>query len=362
MVSLSADVFRLQRDLRAFRSFADSRSDELLRGFDRGSGETVTPLALEAFERLRRAANALSELPVTEEDEALSESATARCARLAAIAVHAHVATRYQAGRGAVPAVPASRILRAISTAEAGYNASLLDARTSAKGGRIARLADALNTCLDLAEGELGYAALALAGQDDAVKSDAIAGPRLGEITRRVAMLSGACLQLMFRLTNTRKAAGLRSVAANRTALDRSSALLMAAVPAPTGLSNGDTVRLRAKVADIEFVEDGDGFTRIGVDAGDVVELRLPRRNAMRAGVVTGSWLALEGTVSSDAGNKILGIGQQPISTHAADVWEDYLITEMRPVYDMRPGSIDMAWELPDLGVVGGRNELHGRL
>lgn len=238
----------------------------------------------------------------------------------------------------------------------------MLSARTAAKSGRIARLADALNACLDLTEGELGYAAFSLAGQDDAVKSAAIAAPRLGEITRRVAMLSGACFHLMFRLTNTRKAAGLRVVAQNRAALARSSAQLMAAVPVATGLSNGDTVRLRAKVAGIEFVEEGDGFTRITVDAGDVAELHLPRRNALRIGVVTGSWLALEGTASSVAGKTVLGIREQAIGRHAADVWEDYLVSEMRPLYDMRPGSVDMAWELPNLGVVGGRNELHGRL
>jgi len=356
------DEFQLHSELRRLRQFANERVFELLAVYDRETGLGVSPLALEAYDRLIDGAVILSELPVVAEDQVLSERIIKKLARLGAVAVHTHISTRYQVGRLAPMVEDPALILHAIGRAETLYRRLLLDTRTAAKSGRIERLADVLADCLGAAAGDIAYAAVALAGQGDTPKSAGLAAIRVAHLTRRMAMLSAASLMLMFRLTNSAKATGLRKVAENRTQLARPGAELLAAVLQVGGISVGDRVRLQARCTDIAWVDEGEGFTRITVDAGQVGELRLSRRNAQRAGLAKGSWLYLAGTLAEDAGTEFLQVDLLPISANAADIWEDYLISETRPAYDFVPGSIDMLWELPDLREIGGRNELHGRL
>jgi len=344
------------------RQFATDRVIEILAAYDRDAGSGVAPLALDAFDRLVDGSVSLSDLPVVTEDQVLSERAVVRLARLASVAVHAYISARYQAGRLSPIVEDPAYILRAIRRIETRYAGLLLDTRTAAKSSRIERLAGAFAAGLDVVAGDLAYAAVALAGQDDARKSSELAAIRLANVTRRMAMLSGAVLMLMFRLTNSAKAAGLRQVAQNRAQLSRPWAEMLAAVPIVAGAAVGDRVRLQARCTEVTWVDDGDGYTRITVDAGQVSELRLTRRNAQRAGLVKGAWLYLAGTLAEDSGTSFLPIDRVPISDHATDIWEDYLISETRPAYDLVPGSIDMLWELPDLREIGGRNELHGRL
>ncbi len=360
--TVSMDEFQLHSELRNLRQFAGVRVFELLAAYDRGSGGEVPPLALAAYARLIKGAATLAGLPVVAEDQLLSERAAGKLARLAGVAVHGHIATRYQAARLVPVAENPAHILRAIRLSETRYGRLLLDTRSAAKSGRAERLVEVLEGCLDTVTGEIAYAAAALAGQGDAVKSGALAAVRVAHVARRMAMLSAASLMLMFRLTNPAKAAGLRRVAENRTRLAPPGAEMLAALPRVSGASVGERVRLQARCTGIAWVDDGDGYTRITVDAGDVGELRLARRNAQRAGLVRGAWLYLAGTLAEDAGTHFLNVGLRPVSANAADIWEDYLISETRPAYDLVPGSIEMLWELPDIREIGGRNELHGRL
>ena len=354
------DEFLLHSELRRLRQFATDRVIEILAAYDRDAG--VSPLALDAFDRLVGGAVTLSDLPVVAEDKVLSERAVKRLARLAAVAVHAHISARYQAGRLSPMTEEPGFILRAVGRTEARYAELLLDTRTAAKSGRIERLGEAFSASIDAVASDLAYAAFALAGQDDARKSAGLAAIRVAHATRRMAMLSAAILMLMFRLTNSAKAAGLRQVAQNRAQLARPWAEMFAATTRVTDASVGERVRLQACCADITWVDSGNGYTRITVDAGQVSELRLSRRNAQRAGLAKGSWMYLAGTLAEDAGVSFLQVDLVPISGNAADIWEDYLISETRSAYDLVPGSIDMLWELPDLREIGGRNELHGRL
>jgi hypothetical protein len=356
------DEFQLHSELRGLRQFASDRVFELLAAYDRAVGAGVSPLALEAYGWLIDGAATLAELPVVAEDQVLSQRAVTKLARLAAVSVHGHIATRYQAGRLAPMTEDPAYILRAIRLSETRYAKLLLDTRSAAKSGRTERLAEVLESCLDTVSGDIAYAAAALAGQDDAAKSGALAAVRVAHLARRMAMLSAASLMLMFRLTNPAKAAGLRTVAENRTRLARPEAEMLAALPLVSGASVGDRVRLQARCNDVTWIDDGDGYTRITVDAGDVSELRLSRRNAQRAGLARGAWLYLAGTLAEDAGTRFLQVGLRPVAANAAEIWEDYLISETRPAYDLVPGSIDMLWELPDMREIGGRNELHGRL
>jgi len=360
--TISMDEFQLHSELRGLRQFANDRVFDILAAYDREAGSGVLPLAFEAYGRLIDGAATLTELPIVAEDQVLSERAVKKLARLAAVAIHGHIATQYQAGRLAPMTEDPAYILRAIRLSETRYAELLLNTRSAAKSGRIERLAEVLDSCLGTVSGDIAYAAAALAGQGDEAKSGGLAAVRVAHLTRRMAMLSAASLMLMFRLTNSAKAAGLRKVAENRSKLVRSEAEMLAALPLVSGASVGDRVRLQARCNDITWVDGGGGYTRITVDAGDVSELRLSRRNAQRAGLAKGAWLYLAGTLAEDAGTQFLQVGLRSVSTNAADIWEDYLISETRPAYDLVPGSIEMLWELPDLREIGGRNELHGRL
>ena len=356
------DTFRLHSELRHLRQFAHDQVFQLLSAYDRDSGSAVRPLALGAYQRLAEAAAILTELPAIDEELELSERSVKKLAKLVAIAIHSHIATQYQAGRMAPITEDPALVLRAISQAEARYRELLLRTRSAAKNGRILQLADAFTEGLESVSGTIVYAAIALAGQDDAAKSTNLAAVRVAHITRRMAMLCAATLLLMFRLTNASKASGLKQVAENRAQLARFEAEMLAAVPSVNGIAVGDRVRLQARCDDIAWVDEGDGYTRITVDAGQIPELRLSRRNAQRAGLTRGSWLYLAGTLAEDAGVQFLQVGLRSVSSNAAAVWEDYLISETRSFFDLVPGSIDMLWELPDLREIGGRNELHGRL
>lgn len=362
MTASTLNEFQLHSELRHLRRFAHDRIFQLLSAYDRDSASAVRPLAVGAYDRLIAALATLSELPNVNEQLALSEPSVNKLAKLAAVAIHSHISSQYQAGRLTPMAEDTALVLRAIGQAEARYRELLLSTRTAAKSGRIQRLANAFIDGLESVNGNIAYAAIALAGQDDDVKSTQLAAVRLAHITRRMAMLSAAMLLLMFRLTNASKASGLKQVAENRAQLARSEAELFAAVPQVNGIAVGDRVRLQTRCNEIDWVDEDDGYTRISVDAGQVTELRLSRRNAQRAGLSKGSWLYLAGTLADDDGAQFLQVGLRAVSSNAADVWEDYLISETRSIFDLVPGSIDMLWELPDLREIGGRNELHGRL
>lgn len=354
--------FQLCSDLRQLSHFAIQQNIAILDAYENANSAVVSARAREAFERLGAAGDTLTALPSVDEDRQLSERTVKRLARLAAVSMQAHVSARAQTGRLGPMGEDPAYIERATRRAETLYRALLLDSRTAARSGRIERLVHVLSRSLDAISGDVAYAAIALAGQGDAAKSNAMLAIRIAHVTRRLSMLGAASLLLMFRMTTTAKASGLRQVAENRTQLVRPEAMMRAAVPRVRGSGVGDAIRLQARCVDLEWVDAGDGYSRVVVEAGEITELRLARRNLQRAGLAKGSWLYVPGTVVEEGGARFLEIGRLPITTTARDIWEDYLISETRPAYDLAPGSIDMLWELPDLREIGGPNDLHGRL
>lgn len=340
--------------------FAIQQTKELLLAFDSGQGEGVPILAHGVFQRLEKMN--LQDLSITDENENLSETTLQNLSRCVAVATHAYASAKYQIGRLAPMDENPTFILAAIDRTESRYSGLLLDTRRAARNSRVARLREILLACLDAVKIDVGYIMQTLGGRQDTIKSNKLIAVRAATIARRYAMLSAACLQLMFRLTNTRKAAGLRQVAERRTQLMRSASEILAAIPTAQGMAPGNIMRLSARCDSIGWIDVEDGYTAISVAAGQVTELRLPRRNAMRAGIAQGSWLYVQGVIGEDNGVTFLEIGLLPTTNNAVDIWEDYLVTQVRPVYDLYPRSIDMGWEFPDLREIGARNDLHGRL
>lgn len=370
--------FQFHRDLRALRGTAEAETDALLDAWAARDVAAIGPLAMGVFDRLEASLGLLDDLPERDEDETLSEETIADLARLAAVAVHAHVASRHEAGRlaagGGAGAEVSGEVVAALRRAEAAYASALIDTRLGARTGAVSRLQGATMACLGLARAELSFAAHALAGQGPEARGAGAAGVRLAEIARRVAMLCGASLQLSFRMTNRRKAAGLRQVAENRARLARPVPCLQTARPLPPAAPEPGTTlwsQVRAEalawVAESEEAEPWEGHSEVAVaPVGGIATLRLRRRNLQRIGVAAGSWLVLEGVVTEVAedpgGARHLRIGTRSIAEDARSVWEDYLVEEMRPSYDLRPGSVDMAWEFPALSEIGALNDLIGRL
>ncbi len=350
----------LHRQLTELRQFAVHRNEALLSAFDSGQAEGVPSLAHGVFEKLKE--TDLSGLSISDENEMLSDSTLQALSRCLAVAVHTYALAKYHNGRLEPIEEEPAHILRAIGRAERHYRGLLLDTRIAARNSMITHLRKVLIDGLDVVMGDIAYIAQTLGGQQDIVKSNKLAAVRAGVIARRYAMLSAACLQLMFRLTNNRKAAGLRQVAERRGQLMPLDKDMLAAITVVSNATPGSRLRLSARCESVSWVDVDDGYTAIFVAAGQVTELRLARRNAMRAGVAEGSRLYAEGMLKDDEGRIFLDIERLSTSTSAVDVWEDYLVTEVRSVYDLYPGSIDMSWEFPDLRRAGARNDLHGRL
>jgi hypothetical protein len=334
----------------------------LLTAFDAGQGEGVELLALEIFEWLENVTEVLGSLADVDEDERVSEEAVHRIGRCAALAVHTHAAVGYQAARLSPLVEGSTLILTSLRRAERRYADLLLDTRLAARTGDADRLHDVMCTALEVARQDVAYLTRALGGQPDEVKAVDVAAVRAGAIARRLAMLTASCLHLMFRLTNNRKAAGLRQVAERRSVLARSSLDMLAATTQVQSAAVGSRVRLSARCEDVAWLDEGEGHTRMTVAAGEVTELRLPRRSAIRAGVAKGSWLYVHGELAEDGDTTYVEVDVLPTTEHAGEVWEDYLVTQVRGEYDLVPRSIDMGWELPDLREIGGRNDLYGRI
>jgi len=353
---------RLHRQLIELGRVSPGKGIAMLSAFDAGQGEGVATLAIQFLEWLAIESSGLIDLSAADEDEALSQIVIDDLMRSVAVAVHAFAGTKYQAGRLGSASENPDLILVAIRRAERRYRDLLLDTRVAAETGAAPLLHDVLLTSLETVTVDIGYITQALGGHEDAAKVGKLAAVRVGLISRRYAMLCAACLHLLYRLTNARKTTGLRQVAEGRTQLARNAREMRAALTAVQGAAVGDTIRLSARCDAIAWVDDGDGHTLITVSAGELTELRLARRNAMRAGVAEGSWLYVKGALREEGGARFLEIDLLPTTTHAADIWEDYLVTQVRPAYDLAPRSIDMGWEFPDLRKIGARNDLHGRL
>jgi len=353
---------RLHRCLARLGQFALQDTAALLGAWDAARFEEFALLAYGVFERVESETVPLLELPSVDEDEALSESSLGLLSRCLAVAGHGFAAVKYHRGRLEPRSDEPLSLLAALDLEERRYQLLLIATRQGARIGSVRLIHQALLDCIDAMRAEVGYIAQGLGGQPDAARRSGLAAVRAGLLARRYAMLAAACLHLMFRLANARKAAGIRQVANRRERLFRSKAAWVAA-PSIVHVAEPDTdVPLTARCDAVSWVDDGDGYTSIEVAAGEVGELRVPRRNAMRAGLARGCWLFAEGTLRESGAGAFLEVSLLPTTSHAAEVWEDYLVTQARPVYDLYPRSIDMFWELPDLREPGARNELHGRL
>ena len=351
-----------ERRIVQLAEFATEQNLALLRAFDRADLFQIRLLAEEALGTLAAGLTDLLGLSTVDEDEELSGAALQELSVLAAVSAHALTAVAYEQGRHTPGDEPPTLTLRALRRVERRYRDLLLDTRVAAETGDASVLCEAFTAAIDSIGSEVGYLARALAGQDDAVKAEELAAIRVSALSRRLAMLVGACPHLLFRLTNARKASGLKQVAERRTRLMQPGREMLAALRSVQNASEGDVVRLAARCEGVEFVEEGNGYTALAVDAGQLTQLRLERRNAQRVGVAEGAWLYLKGEMRTDGDQDFLAVDLRGVTEAASEVWEDYLVTQLRDVYDLVPGSIDMQWEFPAMQSLGARNDLFGRL
>jgi hypothetical protein len=317
-------------------------------------------LSHRVFERIEHEIGIFVELTTVDEDEALSEQTLRVLSRCVAIAAHGFVATRYQRARLSPSADTPTHA--ALARLERRYHRLLMQSRQAARTQSARSVQRVLIDVLDAVRRDLGYLALVIGGQPDGTKRAHLAAIRVGALARRYAMLAAACLHLVFRLTNARKSSGLRQVAMNRERLRRSTSGWLAAQATFATAKVGTPARVIARTHSVSWVDEDDGYTSILISADALAELRIPRLNAMRAGVAQGSWILAEGTIRESGGQPFLEVGRVATAHHATEVWEDYLATQIRSAYDLHPRSLDLAWELPDLREIGAHNELHGRL
>ncbi|MEM1190155.1 MAG: hypothetical protein AAGI72_16615 [Pseudomonadota bacterium] len=364
MASIAERKARLitERLLVQLAEFAAEQSVGLLTAYDRRELVQARLLAEDALDTLDAGMSDLLGLSAVDEDAALSEASSQELSALAAVSAHALAAIAYEQGRQTPVEESPTLIMLALRRVERRYRDLLMDSRVAAETGDGSIVREVFTACVESLRGDVGYLARSLAGQDDAVKADALAAIRLSAVSRRLCMLACACPHLLFRLTNSRKAAGVKQVAERRTRLMQADREMLAALRRVEDVSEGDVLRISARCQSVQFVEEDDGYTAITVDAGQLKELRLDRRNAQRVGVTEEAWLYLKGEVRSDGESQFLSVNPRPVSEEAGEVWEDYLITQVRDAYDLVPGSIDMQWEFPPMQNFGARNDLYGRL
>ncbi|MEL7047003.1 MAG: hypothetical protein AAGL66_18610, partial [Pseudomonadota bacterium] len=208
-----------ERLLVQLAEFAAEQSVGLLTAYDRGDLAQSRLLAEDALDTLLAGMPDLLGLSAVDEDEALSDAVLQELSALSAVAAQTLASIAYEQGRRTPADESPSRLLPALKRVERRYRDLLMDSRVAAESGNATIVCEVFTACIECLRGDVGYLARSLAGEDDAVKADELAAIRVSTVARRLAMLAAACPHLLFRLTNTRKAAGVRQVAERRTRL-----------------------------------------------------------------------------------------------------------------------------------------------
>jgi hypothetical protein len=352
----------LHRDLIELGQFALHNTARMLQEWDSGKYDKSVFLAHKVFEQIEDDIELLLELPKVDENVALSEATVKQLGRCLAVATYVFLSVKYHQGRLASPPTIHDLLPDHVYQEERRYARLLMQSRQAARQRHIGLIYQTFHEGLDVIRVELNHLAHLMAGQPPTVKRASVAAVRVGSLARKYAMFLPACLHLMLRLTNTRRSAGLQQVALRREQLLRSTASWLTAQAHFPDAEPDDFKRIVAEVQAISWVDEDPGYTSITVAAGAVTELRVVRRNAMRAGIAQGSWVLTEGRIRQAGDQTFLEASLVGITDYAREVWEDYLAVQIRPIYNLYPRSLNIISELPNLEALSARNDLHGRL
>ena len=280
-------------------------------------------------------------------------------ARSASAMLHVASWNAYEWGRGQPGATLPDDWRQRLRDLEIRYRHALAELRNAAIDSNVARVGMILRRLVEMAYGDLRSALILSARVGKRASTvgrprDAVM-PILGSVlARRCAMLAGATILVAQRVCATRSRTSTRKVAERRETLRRKTIDLEKVDLSLEYLNVGDSINVIGCPLSVEWEErPGKPVSVVGLKGITVIA---PHKSLRRQGLTPGAWGWFSGTVQDDGNQgRYLEIEQEGPTTHAGEIWEDWLVTEVRSAYDLYPGSLMAEWEFPVAGHFGSK-------
>lgn len=185
--------------------------------------------------------------------------------------------------------------------------------------------------------------------------SSAHYGFLVSDLCRKIAMLSAAAALLCQRLDSSRTRESTSQVAERREILMRQQFDLWRVNHFLEDTPTGETVTLSGRLEEVQWEERPGKPVSVARLKHMPYDLLVPRKSLRRQGVAPNSYIWCQGKLKTASGNRYVEVDQEGPTLHDHEVWEDWLAVQVRPLYDLYPGSVQMAWEFPEAGHFGSK-------
>jgi hypothetical protein len=291
------------------------------------------------------------------EDEPVSGHLALSMARSAATCAHAGLHRAFDAGSGAAGDQDIGALLRG---AEQEYIGALAVSRAAAlTGEHTPELRDLWSRLAAPGGLAVHEACAVIGGLPAAARAVDGRGLRVSLLARRTALLAAGVVNLHRRLLTPSLRRGAMGIAGRRERLWRARPEVRVARDSLQGVAPFARVEVVGRVRSTAWVDRPDIPYSVA-DCGDF-EVRVHRRNLAAVGVGAGRWLWARGKAEADEDRAVLVAEMEGPGAHAGSVWEDWMATELREVYDLWPRVMDITFEFPVIGRRGGVIDLAER-
>jgi hypothetical protein len=278
-----------------------------------------------------------------------------------AIAVHAQLATAYDAGLNEAAGRGGQALARRVAAAERDYEQTLAALRAAAAAGAAEAALSIHVRSLEAAFDGLSELSTAVARASRRSVAGGRLGVRMSALVRRHAMVTAAALVLHAELREPKGARAAQRAAASAGRLRRREPDLAGARARLGPLDVGSRRTLFGRVARVRWFErPRKPFSVARLDNGALVYV--PHKSMRGAGVGRGRHLVATGHVKLGKLGPYLEVEFEGPKENAKAVWEDWLAVLARPSYDLHPATLLMEWELSRLCRRAGTRDLLARL
>ena len=282
------------------------------------------------------------------ETKVLDPSLASHMSKMMAKAVHLLCHNSFERGIDEVRAPIAEELEDAVALEESYYLSCLMKSRAYSLEGNAADIAGLLEDVMARTTDSLGTV-LENASSYGVILSDDRSGygVRISAVARRMAMLAAALVQLQERLRHKQMVADIAQQAESRNLLRRNIPALRF-VPESYGPPR---VRQRVLVVDrlanIQWNQDpSKPYSEAETEEREEA-IHIPCKRLSSLGCVEGIQFWARGSVKKGQKGKYFEVEIDDTKVHQDTVWEDWLASEVRDIYNLHLGGLHMEWEFP---------------
>ncbi len=275
--------------------------------------------------------------------------------------LYAYCHGEFQTGRLSAPNT-ADGLGAGVAGLRVRYLVLLEESRTLARGNDahgLFALSRRIADCILAEAGDLLRTAGASSETDLAEKK--FYGLAASDISRRLILLSLACMKLGAELKDAYRAHHIVKAAKTLNALWRED-MKLRATPTNVHIPGLRAVTVKGKLNHVKYYErPGKPFSSATI-IGAGLHLIAPYKSLPRMGVTNGASVWATGTLKiTPAGKRLFELEFEGLEPHAEVYWEDYLAYKYKDIFNLYPSALRMIYEYPDLRRTDAPSDLRSR-